>query len=107
MMRLRSSAREYGSIQVVGRIWMPNVTAAMEYDLSDYDVGNIEHPFTRETVEYWLALHSGDFQEVLDFSAYISGSNEQVEIPWENEENELTYLDCMYPSDDSCDCGEC
>lgn len=99
-MHIRSSQREYGHVQVLGHIWQPGIgPCAMERDLSDYDVGNIEQPVTRETVLDWVYLHMGDFREILDFSAYVKGVD-TVEIPWENEENEFTYMDAMYPSED-------
>lgn len=92
-------------IEMVGTIWMPATTAAMRKDLSDYDVRNIrgyaEHlsgdaQITREAVEHWLSLNSGDFQAVDDFHASIGA----LDIPWNDEENELTFIDCMGESDD-------
>ena len=79
-------------VEVVGTIWMPSVTAAMRYDLSAYDVANIGTP-TRENVEDWLSCHSGDFQHVADFHAIVG----ETEIPWQSEENECVYWDCMEP----------
>ena len=86
-------------IQVVGTIWIPAITCAQEKVLSGYDLENIERPITRGTVEHWLMLNSGDFQNVQDFSANLEIDGETVEFPWENEESEFTYSDCMYPSE--------
>ena len=78
-------------VEVVGYIWMPNVKAAQRIKLSGYDMHNIGEP-TRENVEHWLSLNAGDFSEVTDFSATIG----ETVIPWTDEENELTYFDCLY-----------
>ena len=85
-------------ICVIGTIWMPSTTAATQYNLSSYDLRNISETeeYTRENVERWLAMNSGDFQSVDDFSASIG----DVEIPWQDEESEFTYFDCMYPAED-------
>lgn len=72
----------------------------MDQELSSYDVGNIEKPVTRETVEQWLASHSGDFSSVTDFEADLEVGTETVRIPWASEENEMTYLDCMFPPEE-------
>ena len=78
-------------IEAIGPIWWPaGAICAMRYDLSAYDMENIGEA-TRENVEQWLATHSGDFQHVEDFYAAIG----ETEIPWEKEENEFTYADCM------------
>lgn len=86
-------------IQVIGTIWMPTATCAQEKVLSGYDLENIEKPITRDTVEHWLMLNSGDFQNVQDFNASLEVDDETIEIPWEHEESEFTYSDCMYPSE--------
>ncbi len=82
-------------IDVIGQIWMPAVTCATRRDLSDYDMRNIGEP-TRENVDRWLALNVGDFQSIADFHAVIG----ETEIPWEREESELTFIDCMYPAEE-------
>ena len=82
-------------VEVVGKIWMPMTTAAYIYDLSDYDLENIGE-FTRENVDDWLGTHAGDFSSIQDFHAVCG----DVEIPWQSEENEMTFCDCMYPSED-------
>lgn len=90
-------------VQVVGRIWMPSTTAAMSYTLNGYDVENArddEGQITRESVECWLGAHAGDFSSVDDFFASIEDGEQTIEIPWSDEESELTYNDCVYGSDD-------
>lgn len=88
-------------IQVVGKIWWPiGSLAATQIPLSGYDVENIRDEetgeITRDDIEQWLCSHSGDFSEVVDFCASIGTE----EYSWANEENELIYCDCMYPSED-------
>jgi hypothetical protein len=87
-------------IRVVGVIWWPAVTCAKDYELDSHDIGNIEKPVTRDTVERWLMLHSGDFQSITDFEADLEIDGETVLIPWADEESECTYSDCMFPSED-------
>jgi hypothetical protein len=81
-------------VDVIGPIWMPPITAASTYKLSDYDLNNIGE-FTHENVEQWLCTHAGDFQYVRDFHA-VCGS---AEIPWSNEESEYVFSDCMCPEE--------
>lgn len=82
-------------VQVIGTIWMPAITCAQELKLSDYDLENIGE-FSRENVEQWLCTHTGDFQGIKDFHAQAG----DVIIPWEKEESEFTYSDCMYSSEE-------
>ena len=81
-------------VQLVGKIWIPQVTCAQCVNLTDYDLANIGD-FTRENVEQWLCTHSGDFQSVDDFRA-VCGS---VEIEWANPESEFAYCDCTSESE--------
>lgn len=87
-------------IEMVGPIWMPATTAAMRKDLSDYDIRNIteiardlfdSEVITRDAIEHWLSLNSGDFSGIDDFYAVIG----ETEFPWGDEESVCTYLDCM------------
>ena len=83
-------------VQVIGKVWMPSVTCAMEYPLSDYDLENIGK-FTRRNVELWLCTHAGDFQSVEDFRAVCG---DKV-IEWrKGEDSECTFCDCMYPAEE-------
>jgi hypothetical protein len=86
---------ESNFVEVLGTIWMPACNAAMRIPLSSYDLETIED-FTRENVEDWLGCHAGDFQKIIDFRA----SAGDVEIPWENEDNEMEFNDLMYPLED-------
>jgi hypothetical protein len=82
---------------------MPAIQAAQEYVLSDYDVNNCkdsEGLITRDSVEQWLCTHSGDFQKLDDFSASIELDGQTIDIPWNNEEAEFAFGDCMYPCED-------
>jgi hypothetical protein len=85
-------------LQVIGRIWMPNVVCAQSFDLDNYHMQIIEDygdgQVTRAGVALWLDTHAGDFQEIIDFSADF-GDNEFVS-DWENEDSEYTFYGCMY-----------
>lgn len=94
-----------GKILVIGHIWMPSTMAAYEYSLSSYDLKNIGE-FTRENVEDWLAAHTGDFRDIVDFRAFNGSlccpenSTPTIELDWEDPESEAVFLDCMYPHED-------
>ena len=86
---------EKNFVQVLGCIWMPyGAKATYEYPLSAYDIENIKE-FTRENVASWLAKNAGDFSSITDFYATTGDK----EIPWQSEDNELTYQDITYPLD--------
>ena len=90
-------------VQVIGRIWMPSTTAAQTYDLTGYDVDNArgdDGAITRDSVSRWLDTHAGDFASVTDFTASIEDGDTTVDIPWADEESELTFNDCTYGEDD-------
>lgn len=87
-------------INVIGKLWMPNCTAAMRYTLSPYDMGNLGDPRNRADVERWIALNSGDFSQVLDFRADFTIDDESVIHDWKSEDSDMIYCDCMYPQDD-------
>ena len=96
--------RVVSQVQVIGRIWMPDAVCAMDYTLSAHDLENIRDgrplaEITREDIAGWLSTHAGDFQEIIDFRADLSEGSEDKVIDWENEENELTYYDCMFPAE--------
>ena len=86
--------KRIAQVSVIGTIWMPAVTCAMDYNLSDYDLENIGD-FTCDNVEQWLTSHSGDFQSIQDFTAQCG----DTEIPWKSEKSEDIYCACMFPSD--------
>lgn len=91
-------------VYILGTLWMPGITASMIKELDTYDVGNIkEHGagiVNREAVERWLLTHSGDFQNVIDFSASIEDGENTIDIPWSKEENEFEFNDTQYPVED-------
>jgi len=74
-------------------------------ELSPYDVGNLEDSGLgkeltkeqkREVVERWLAMNSGDFQEILDYEADIElGDGGNVTVEWLKEDSDFVYFDCM------------
>lgn len=85
-------------IDVLGYIWLPRVLCSLRIPCDSYaieqmrdDDGNI----TRESIEDWLTMHSGDFQSVEDFSASIEDGDNTIDIPWSSEENECAYLDTL------------
>ena len=84
-------------IRVIGKIWMPQITAAMEYELTMNELNEAGIDWanpTREHVGHWIHLsgNTGDFSVIEDFSADI-GENKIV--PWAKEESECTYIDCV------------
>jgi len=91
----RMQSVRHAVVHVIGKIWMPMVTAAYDYSLSDYDLENIGQ-FTRANVERWLGTHAGDFQSIEDFQAECGRKT----IPWKSEESEVTYIDLRFPSED-------
>jgi len=85
-------------IQVIGPIWMPPVVCAMQYDIGEYEIGNMI-TLDREGVEIYLHSHSGDFQYITDFYAdiYDPVDKRDIVIPWASPESEYTFNDLMYP----------
>lgn len=94
-------------IWVLGVMWMPPVPATMTLELDDYDINNLRSRREasdgnwRNAVERWLSLNSGDFQEVLDFSASLEIDDETVNLDWENPESEFQYNDLIDPDYDN------
>ena len=87
-------------VQVLGKLWLPNCPATMEYVLSDYDLNNARNEagnITRASVRQWLGMNSGDFSAVTDFAASIEDGKRTITIPWGTEENELAYADITDP----------
>ena len=86
---------ERNLVQVIGSIWQPGATCAMEYTLSQHDVDSMG-PFNRTNVLSWLDTHAGDFQSIDDFRATIGDDF----LEWEREESEITFNDCMSPPEE-------
>lgn len=87
---------EKNFVQVIGKIWQPGCRiCAYEYPLTSYDLENIGE-LNRENVEQWLCSHAGDFQSIKDFRVSV----QDIEIPWNSEESEMDYSDCMFPCED-------
>ena len=88
-------------IQVLGVIWIPAITCAMTKELSSYDMANLGDPASRDDVEEWLSLHSGDFQNVTDFRADFDVGGKHIVHDWANgEDSEIAFADAMYPNND-------
>ena len=80
---------------------LPRVICGQQLTATSYDLENMRDDngkITRESVANWLTCHSGDFSEVLDFSASLEDGAESIDIPWATEEGELAYADatCDY-----------
>jgi len=86
-------------IQVLGYTWMDGIAATIR-NLSSYDLENIENVKARDSVQSWIDKNVGDFQSIKDFRADFHIGDENVVHEWQSEESELTFNDCMYPSDD-------
>jgi hypothetical protein len=90
-------------VRVLGKLWMPNATAAQTYELSTYDVENArddEGKITRESVQGWLDTHAGDFSSITDFEASVEDGDDTVDIPWADEANEVEFNGCMFGDED-------
>ena len=101
MQKLATYTVHKSTIQVIGPIWMPPITCAMEYSLTEWDVNNIS-PITRDEVAHWLSLNSGDFQGIDDFRAdiYDPVDKRDIVIPWALEDSDMIYSDLMYGSEE-------
>ena len=84
------------NVEVIGMIWMPPITAVYVYHPGYSEIcPSVADLVTRESVRDWLDKNGGDFQSIDDFRASIEVGEETIEIPWEKEESEYTFLDCM------------
>ena len=94
-------------VEVIGSIWWPyGATCAMTYKLSSYDIDNAtdeNRKVTRESVDRWVSTNTGDFSEVIDWSASIEpgDGSKTVELPWQDENSEMIFIDCMSEPDES------
>ena len=85
-------------IKVLAHKRRANVVAVREFTLSPEDVQsarNWDRRLTREAVRQWLVLRIGDFAKVDDFCADLADGDNDVIIPWANEQSELTFELCM------------
>jgi len=91
-------------IQVIGKIWMPPIMAAMEYTVRPDDLKDEDGKITRDSIDRWVCLHTGDFQSITDWRADIStddnGEPLDIVIDWRTEDSKITWYDCMYGSED-------
>ena len=78
-------------VHVVGRGWYGQ-TIAYSYELSAYDIENIDDLTNRELVFQWLDTHAGDFSCVDDFCVDVDEYNSG----WGTEDGEIAFNDCMY-----------
>lgn len=81
-------------VQIVGRLWLGG-TAAMDKDLTAYDMANLGDASDRAAVQAWVDTHSGDFQEVIDWRADFHVGAAHVLHEWKDADSECTYSDCM------------
>lgn len=85
-------------VDVVGHIWMPNTVCSLHKTLSGYDLENMRDEdgnITRDSLEQWLCMNTGDFQDIIDFSASIEDGDKTIDIPWLTEDGEMQYLDTL------------
>lgn len=85
-------------VDVVGRIWMPQIVCSLRIVMSDYDLDNArdgDGRITRDSLEYWLCTHAGDFSQIIDFRASIEDVDESIRIDFAIEEGESQYLDTI------------
>jgi len=89
-------------IEVLGGIWMPyGAPCAQYHDLSPYDLAHIEDPKDRDSVERWVHMNFGDFSSIKDFRADFHIDNEHIVHDWKDPDSEFTYVDCIFPAEDS------
>jgi len=89
-------------IQVVGKIWMPAITAAMDYTVRPDDLRDGNGKITRESIDNHVCMISGDFQSIYDWRADISTDDgEDIVIDWRTEDGEMKYNDCMFGNEDA------
>ena len=84
-------------IRVMGKIWLPPISASYVYTLSPYDEENIGK-LTRENVENWLRTHAGDFQEILDFEVTVEEHIVKETIA--EEQSEAYFLSSQFPDEE-------
>ena len=66
-------------------------------DLRDADITpSSEGEITRESVQRWIDTHTGDFSLIVDWSASIEDGGETIEFPWQDEESEFVFNDCVF-----------
>jgi hypothetical protein len=100
-------------IDVIGSIWQPGVgMCAMRYNLDKFDVRNIAirssdgdngfaDTLTRDGVESYLMLHSGDFSSIKDFAYDIDFQGKRYIGEWKHgDESEAAFCDCQSPEED-------
>ena len=90
-------------INILGRLWMPMCKAGQELTVTQYDLDcmrNDDGTIDREAVSDWIDSHAGDFSSIIDFSASLEDGENSIEIPWQSEENEIEWGDCMFPAED-------
>lgn len=96
------------TIDMIGTIWLPAVTCAATETVPQSSVDNLrdlDGAVTRDSVQDWIDMHCGDFQNVTDFAASIElpnrhGGTDTLDIPWRDEESEMTFNDLMFGEDD-------
>jgi len=93
-------------VQIIGGIWWPmGALCATQLELTAHDLENardLEGNLTRESVEQWVATHSGDFSSVKDFRADLHDdkTNSEVVFEWEREDSEVDFITCMFGEED-------
>ena len=99
----RTTTVVVNQIRFIGHIWQGQVCAK---DVV-FPEGRREE-WNREAIASFLSGRGkgaskdvGDFQDIIDFECDFSegrgkGKRKDWKSPWEKEENELTYNDCMF-----------
>jgi hypothetical protein len=90
------------TIDVIGYIWQPGAgLCAMTYTMREpYDIDNAlddDGCLTRESVERWLLLNSGDFASITDFRIDISlADGTDFTSDFDYPDSEGDFADCMF-----------
>lgn len=86
-------------VDIVGGIWMPyGAVCSMRMRLSQHDIDDMrdaDGKITRESVDRWVSVNSGDFSSLKDWRASIEDGNTTIDLPFTSEDGELAYLDTL------------
>lgn len=92
-------------LEYYGSIWQPGLTCA---NFQTIEVGKgpfeVDIELTSDAIEDWLLSHTGDYDQITDWSAhlvttsYVDGKTVTTETQikdWVSEDSELVFLSCF------------
>lgn len=97
----------YYKIRVIGSLWQPGFTAAMEYTAREAGPsGPCAGDLVPGEFDEWITRNTGDFSSVIDYEiTRVEMDNDRahrytVVRPWSDVESELAFLDCTCGGDE-------